>query len=129
MYQCGWSISFSNIRYHYIIRVLDFCEYILLKYRTLNDGLPNIQCSESQMVDNLSSNNGSNRVGRAVTDISNGIHASINANILLIDNESQHRQEGCVNEGNTKANDANWQHQDKVIARKGNNETGDAFED
>ena len=62
-----------------------------------------------------------------VCDVSYGIDGSVDADILLVDDEAQGWEQGGVDEGDAEADDADGDHQQEVVGAEGNDEAGDAW--
>ena len=60
--------------------------------------------------------------------ICNGIDRAVDGGVLLVHDEAKHGQEGRVDEGDPKADDADWKHEDEEVAREGDEEAGNALQ-
>ena len=62
-----------------------------------------------------------------VGDVGDGIDGAVDGRVLLVHNLAEHRQQRCVDQRDPEADDADWKHEDKEVAREGDEEAGDAL--
>ena len=60
--------------------------------------------------------------------ICDSIDGAIDGGVLLVHDESEHGEEGGVYEGDAKADDADWKHEDKEVLGEWDEEAGDSLQ-
>ena len=60
------------------------------------DGDADVESDESQLLDDVSGHHRADGVCRAVRDVGDGVDGSVDRDVLLVDDEAEHREKGRV---------------------------------
>ena len=93
-----------------------------------DDGDAHVERGEAQRLNDVTGNNGADSVGRAIGDVGDGVHGSVDGHVLFVDDEPKHGKQGRVDESDAEADDTDGDHEDEVVGAKGDEEASNAFE-